>query len=67
MKVDIEKPQCIITGSADVAQACLKGGEWHSLLPDHHPGIAEVKWCRNRFTPFLCVDPEVRTVIADLH
>jgi hypothetical protein len=22
-----------------------------------HPGVLEAKWCRNRFTPFLCVDP----------
>ena len=27
------------------------------LLPPDHPGIAEVKWCANRFTPFLCIDP----------
>ena len=29
------------------------------LLEDSHPGIAEVKWCRNRFKPFLCIDPKV--------
>ena len=38
-------------------EARLTGGEWHRLLPDGHPGILESKWCRNRFTPFLCVDP----------
>ena len=35
----------------------LTGGTWHRLLPEGHPGILEAKWCRNRFTPFLCVDP----------
>jgi hypothetical protein len=38
-------------------QARLCGGTWHALLPDGHPGVLESKWCRNRFTPFLCVDP----------
>ena len=38
-------------------EAHLCGGEWHALLPDGHPGVLESKWCRNRFTPFLCVDP----------
>ena len=27
----------------------LRGGEWHELLPQGHPGILEAKWCRNRF------------------
>ena len=30
------------------------------LLEPEHPGIAEVKWCRNRFRPFLCIGPQVR-------
>lgn len=32
---------------------------WHSLLEsDDSPGIIEVKWCKNRFLPFIVVDPE---------
>ena len=27
------------------------------LLPEGSAGICEVKWCRNRFTPFLAIDP----------
>lgn len=42
-----------------VAQAHLSGGEWVELLAAEHPGIAEVKWCRNRFRPFLCIGPKV--------
>ena len=38
-------------------EAYLKGGEWVNLLPQDHPGVLESKWCRNRFTPFLCIDP----------
>ena len=38
-------------------QAQLEGGEWVDLLGPGHPGIAEVKWCANRFTPFLCIAP----------
>ena len=38
-------------------EAHLTGGTWHSLLPEGHPGVLESKWCRNRFTPFLCIDP----------
>lgn len=40
-------------------QAHLHGGQWLELLDAEHPGIAEVKWCRNRFRPFLCIDPQV--------
>lgn len=39
-------------------EAHLTGGEWHELLPSRHPGIPEVKWCANAFTPFLCIGPE---------
>ena len=46
---------------ADYQQACLHGGTWQPLLAEDHPGIAEVKWCANRFTPFLCIDPQVRS------
>jgi 8-oxo-dGTP pyrophosphatase MutT (NUDIX family) len=41
-------------------EAGLKGGTWVRLLPDgNHPGVLETKWCRNRLTPFLCIDPDV--------
>ena len=43
-----------------ILQAHLSGGEWVELLEPEHPGIAEVKWCRNRFRPFLCIGPQVR-------
>ncbi|KAJ3089092.1 hypothetical protein HK102_007225 [Quaeritorhiza haematococci] len=42
-------------------EAHLTGGTWHRLIPDSTPGIAEVKWCRNRFVPFLVLDPELDT------
>ncbi|TPX53833.1 hypothetical protein PhCBS80983_g06141 [Powellomyces hirtus] len=35
----------------------LTGGTWISLLPEGHEGIGELKWCRNRFIPFLVLDP----------
>ncbi|KAG2199430.1 hypothetical protein INT47_011542 [Mucor saturninus] len=40
-------------------EAHLKGGEWISLLPkDHSPdGISELKWGKNRFIPYLCLNP----------
>lgn len=38
-------------------EAHLAGGEVHRLL-DCPEGIAEVKWCRNRFTPFIVISPE---------
>ncbi len=47
-----------------VAQAHLSGGEWVELLAPEHPGIAEVKWCRNRFRPFLCIGPKVTHLLA---
>ncbi|PSC72803.1 hypothetical protein C2E20_4083 [Micractinium conductrix] len=40
-------------------EAHLAGGAWHPLLPEGHPGFAEIKWGRNRFHAFLCVDPAV--------
>ena len=40
-------------------EAGLRGGTWIRLLPDDHPGVLETKWCRNRLTPFLCIDPDV--------
>ena len=38
-------------------QALLTGGRWLPLLPAGHPGLSEVKWCMNRFAPFLVIDP----------
>lgn len=35
-------------------EAHLCGGEMHRLLADS-ASIAEVKWCANRFTPFIVV------------
>jgi len=49
----------LAAAQAELAEeARLAGGTWHALLPDEHPGILESKWCRNRFTPFLCIDPQ---------
>jgi hypothetical protein len=28
------------------------------LLKNDHEGISELKWCCNKFIPFLCIDPE---------
>ncbi|PRW56079.1 NUDIX hydrolase domain-like [Chlorella sorokiniana] len=39
-------------------EARLAGGSWQPLIPEEHPGIAEVKWCRNRFHSYLCIDPQ---------
>lgn len=38
-------------------EARLCGGKWIPLLPEGHPGVSELKWGRNRFFPFLCIDP----------
>lgn len=57
----IVQATCAITSAGELKQllqAELEGGEWVDLLGPDHPGIAEVKWCANRFTPFLCIDPE---------
>jgi 8-oxo-dGTP pyrophosphatase MutT (NUDIX family) len=44
---------------AELSEECgLRGGTLIRLLPDTHPGLLETKWCRNRFTPFLVLDPE---------
>ncbi|GBG86854.1 hypothetical protein CBR_g42137 [Chara braunii] len=45
-------------GGGEVSNARLCGGRWVKLIDDGHPGLIEVKWCRNRFTPFLVIDPE---------
>ncbi|KAH7432992.1 hypothetical protein KP509_07G049600 [Ceratopteris richardii] len=39
-------------------EAHLHEGTLIKLIPDQHPGILEVKWCRNRFSPFLVLDPK---------
>ena len=44
-------------------EAHLAGGAWEALLPAGHAGLAEVKWSPNRFTPFLCVDPQVHPAL----
>ncbi|RUP45631.1 hypothetical protein BC936DRAFT_147925, partial [Jimgerdemannia flammicorona] len=39
-------------------EARLTSGTWINLLPATHPlGISELKWGRNRFVPFLVLDP----------
>eukprot|EP01018_Ginkgo_biloba_P029168 Gb_05032 [translate_table: standard] len=47
---------CAVKKNIDLAQ--LQGGKLVKLISDDHPGLLEVKWCRNRFTPFLLLDPE---------
>lgn len=39
-------------------EAQLTGGTWLPLIEEGHPGIAEVKWCRNRFHSYVCIDPQ---------
>ncbi|KAI8074550.1 hypothetical protein BC940DRAFT_266506 [Gongronella butleri] len=39
-------------------EARLTGGEWVCLMPEEQPdGISELKWGRNRFVPYLCLNP----------
>ncbi|KAG0168171.1 hypothetical protein DFQ28_004929 [Apophysomyces sp. BC1034] len=41
-------------------EARLTGGKWICLLPeDQKDGISELKWGRNRFVPYLCLDPHL--------
>eukprot|EP00238_Polyblepharides_amylifera_P011671 CAMPEP_0196584240 /NCGR_PEP_ID=MMETSP1081-20130531/46346_1 /TAXON_ID=36882 /ORGANISM="Pyramimonas amylifera, Strain CCMP720" /LENGTH=234 /DNA_ID=CAMNT_0041905379 /DNA_START=280 /DNA_END=984 /DNA_ORIENTATION=- len=47
---------CAIAELSEEAGLC--GGSFIRLLPDGHPGIPEVKWSLNRFTPFLVLAPE---------
>ncbi|KAG2437775.1 hypothetical protein HYH02_011150 [Chlamydomonas schloesseri] len=42
-------------------EAMLVGGEVVDLLPEDHPGQSELKWSRNRFKPFLFIDPQPDT------
>ncbi|EGF83781.1 hypothetical protein BATDEDRAFT_21249 [Batrachochytrium dendrobatidis JAM81] len=39
-------------------EAKLRGGKWIRLIPPDHDGIPELKWSRNKFVPFLVIDPE---------
>eukprot|EP00198_Chlamydomonas_reinhardtii_P008931 XP_001698268.1 predicted protein [Chlamydomonas reinhardtii] len=39
-------------------EAMLVGGEVVELLPEDHPGQSELKWSRNKFKPFLFIDPQ---------
>ncbi|CAK0779473.1 hypothetical protein CVIRNUC_004783 [Coccomyxa viridis] len=54
-----KSPSALAAARAELSEeAHLSGGEWVELLEPEHPGIAEVKWCRNRFRPFLCIGPQ---------
>eukprot|EP00195_Chlamydomonas_chlamydogama_P016506 CAMPEP_0202910586 /NCGR_PEP_ID=MMETSP1392-20130828/52388_1 /ASSEMBLY_ACC=CAM_ASM_000868 /TAXON_ID=225041 /ORGANISM="Chlamydomonas chlamydogama, Strain SAG 11-48b" /LENGTH=223 /DNA_ID=CAMNT_0049600735 /DNA_START=167 /DNA_END=839 /DNA_ORIENTATION=+ len=48
--------QCALAELSE--EALLHGGQLVRLIPEEHPGFAEVKWCANRFVPFLVIDPE---------
>lgn len=48
---------CARAELSEEAQLC--GGKFVRLLPPGHPGFAEVKWCKNRFVPFLVIDPQL--------
>lgn len=39
-------------------EAHLQGGKIFPLLEEGCDGVAEVKWCRNKFIPFLVYDPQ---------
>ncbi|KAJ3282383.1 hypothetical protein HK104_010922 [Borealophlyctis nickersoniae] len=44
----------------ELSEECrLTAERWISLLPEGHQGIGEVKWSRNRFIPFVALDPVV--------
>eukprot|EP00160_Parvularia_atlantis_P016914 Unigene5596_Nuclearia_a/m.17107 Unigene5596_Nuclearia_a/g.17107 ORF Unigene5596_Nuclearia_a/g.17107 Unigene5596_Nuclearia_a/m.17107 type:complete len:184 (+) Unigene5596_Nuclearia_a:1-552(+) len=42
-------------------EARLSGGHWEPLLPDGHTGVSELKWSTNKFSPWLCIDPQKDT------
>lgn len=48
--------QCALSELSE--EAHLSGGELVKLTPQGSPGICEVKWCVNRFTPFLVIGPQ---------
>lgn len=53
----IAPPPSPPTHTQNATQAWLTGGRWVPLLPPEHPGLSEVKWCMNRFRPYLVIDP----------
>jgi hypothetical protein len=57
---DIKKHSSILDTAKDEMneEASLKNGRFIQLLGEENEGIAELKWSRNRFMPFLCIDPE---------
>lgn len=50
---------CALAELSEEAHLC--GGSIHRLLDEDCPGIAEVKWCCNRFTPFIVCNPQQDT------
>ncbi|KAJ3276832.1 hypothetical protein HDV01_002887 [Terramyces sp. JEL0728] len=46
-------------------EARLKDGSFVRLLDDDHLGIPELKWGRNRFIPFVCLNAVPDTHPAD--
>jgi len=46
------------TAAAELSEEChMLPGTLVRLTPDTHPGFLETKWCCNRYTPYLCIDP----------
>ncbi len=47
------------TAAAELSEECAlrPTAPLIRLLPDGHPGLLETKWSRNRYTPFLAIDP----------
>lgn len=43
--------------ASELSEEALLEGEVTPLLRAAHPGVLEAKWCRNRFTPYLCIEP----------
>jgi hypothetical protein len=48
--------QCVLSELSEEAHLC--GGDLVQLTPEGSPGICEVKWCVNRFTPFMVIGPQ---------
>ncbi|CAI7900618.1 unnamed protein product [Closterium sp. NIES-53] len=44
-------------GGLSSSHASLEDCVRSELSEEDHPGLLEVKWCKNRFTPFLVIDP----------
>lgn len=45
-------------------EARLAGGAWEPLIPEGHPGIAEVKWCRCALRTPAAADAAVVLCVA---